>query len=86
MKDTYPSTIKVEGAIEVHDLVLGLVGWDRSLHVGPFGDEVSEHLRLYRLSAPEIDGVRAMLYYPFNDATIGFLIMKDVTQQILSNH
>ena len=36
--------------------------------------------------APEINGVRAELYRPFNDAAIGFLIMEDVTQRILSNH
>ena len=85
-KDTYPSTIKVERAIEVHDPVLGSVGWDRSLHVGPFGDEIGDHLRLYRLAAPEINGVRAELYCPFNDLAIGFLIMEDVAQRILSNH
>ena len=73
-KDTYPSTSKVEGAIEVHDPMLGSVGWDRSLHVGPFGDEIGEHLRLYRLAALEINGVRVELYRPFNDAAIGFLI------------
>ena len=77
-KDTYPSTIKVEGAIEVHDLMLGSIGGDRGLHVSPFGDEVGEHLRLYRLTAPKINGVRAKLYHPFNDAAISFLIMEDV--------
>ena len=56
------------------------------MHVGPFGDEVGEHLRLYRLAAPEINEVRAELYHPFNDVAIGFLITKDVAQRILSNH
>ena len=56
------------------------------MHVGPFGDEVGEHLRLYRLAAPKINGVCAELYHPFNDAAIGFLIMEDVAQRILSNH
>ena len=56
------------------------------MHVGPFGDEVGEHLRLYRLAAPKINGVHAELYRPFNDVAIGFLITEDVTQRILSNH
>ena len=56
------------------------------MHVGPFGDEIGEHLRLYRLAAPEINGVCAELYRPFNDAAIGFLIIEDVAQRILSNH
>ena len=56
------------------------------MHVGPFGDEVSEHLRLYRLVAPEINGVCVELYRPFNDAAIGFLIAEDVAQRIISNH
>ena len=77
-KDTCPNTIKVEGAIEVHDLVLRSIGWDRSLHVGPFSDEIGEHLRLYRLVATKINGVRAELYRPFNDTAISFLITEDV--------
>ena len=56
------------------------------MQVSPFGNEISEHLRLYHLVAPEINGVCVKLYRPFNDVAIGFLIMKDVTQQILSNH
>jgi len=56
------------------------------LHVYPFGDEIGEHLRFYRLAAPEINGVCAELYRPFNDAAIGFLITEDVAQQILSNN
>ena len=56
------------------------------MHVGPFGDEIVKDLRFYRLAAPEINGVRAELYRPFNDVAIGFLIMEDVAQWILSNH
>ena len=56
------------------------------MHVGPFGEEVGMHLGLYCLAAPEINGVHAELYHPFNDAAIGFLIMEDVAQRILSNH
>ena len=56
------------------------------MHVGPFSDEINEHLRLYHLAAPEINGVHAELYRPFNDVAIGFLITEDVTQRILSNH
>ena len=36
--------------------------------------------------APEINGVRAELYRPFNDAAIGFFITEDVAQRILNNH
>ena len=36
--------------------------------------------------ALEVNGVRAELYRPFNDAAIGFLITEDVAQRILSNH
>ena len=74
-KDTCPSTIKVEGAIEVHDPMVRSIGVDRGLHVSPFHDEVGEHLRLYHLAAPEINGVRAELYRPFTDVAISFLIM-----------
>ena len=56
------------------------------MHVGPFGDEIGEHLRLYRLAALEINGVRAKLYHPFNDVAISFFIMEDVAQWILSIH
>ena len=56
------------------------------MHVGPFSDEISEHLRLYRLAVPKINGVRAELYHPFNAVAIGFLITEDVAQRILSNY
>ena len=54
------------------------------MHVGPFGDEIGMHLRLYRLVAPKINGVCAELYHPFNDVAIGFHITEDVTQRIVS--
>ena len=54
----------VEYSIEVHRPVLGTVSRDRFLHLDPLSDEVGEHLRLYSLSAPELDGVRAELYRP----------------------
>ena len=56
------------------------------MHVGPFDDEVSEHLRLYCLTAPKINGVCVELYRPFNDAAICFFIIEDIAQRILSNH
>ena len=40
----YPGTIEVERSIKVHGLVLGVVDWDRSLHIRPLGDEVDERL------------------------------------------
>ena len=54
--------------------------------MGPFGDEVSEHLGLYHFLTPEINGVCAKLYCPLNDVAIGFFIMEDVIERILSNH
>ena len=56
------------------------------MHVGPFGDEVGEHLRLHHPVAPKIIGVCAELYRPFNDAAICFFIIEDIAQRILSNH
>jgi hypothetical protein len=52
--------------IEIHNPMLRSIGRDRSLHVGPFGDKISEHLGLYRPSAPKINEVYAELYRPFN--------------------
>ena len=40
----YPSTVEVGRPIEVHGLVLGVVDWDRSLHIRPLGDEIGECL------------------------------------------
>ena len=38
------STVDVEGAIEVHHLVLGASSRDGLLNLGPLSDEVSERL------------------------------------------
>ena len=46
-EDSSTSSITVEGAVEVHDLVLGSgVGW-RVLDLGPFSDEVGQRVRFY---------------------------------------
>jgi hypothetical protein len=39
-----PSAINVEGSIEVHSPVLGMINRDRGLHICPLSDEISEHL------------------------------------------
>ena len=45
MKNSSASFITVEGAVEVHDPMLGSgVGW-RILDLGPFSDEVGQCLR-----------------------------------------
>ena len=44
-EDSSASSITVEGAVKVHDPVLGSgVGW-RVLDLGPFSDEVDQSLR-----------------------------------------
>ena len=35
---------------------------------------------------PEIDGIGVKLDHPFNDAAIGFLVVKDVAKWVLSNY
>ena len=43
-QNAHTSTIDVEGAIEVHHLVLGASGGNRLLDLGPLSDEISERL------------------------------------------
>ena len=66
--------------------MLGVIDQDRSLHIRPLSDEVSERLQLDRVVRPEIDGIGAKLDRPFNYATAGFLIPKDIAKWVLSNH
>ena len=66
--------------------MLGVVDWDRSLHVRPLGDEISERLRLDRVMGPEVNGIGVEFDCPFNDAAAGFLVTEDVTEQVLSDY
>ena len=43
-QNAYASTIDVEGAIEIHHLVLGASNGDGLLDLGPFSDEVNKRL------------------------------------------
>ena len=63
-----------------------MVNWDRSLHIHPSGDEVSECLRLDCVARPEVDGIGAELDRPFNDAVAGFLVLEDIAEWVLSDY
>jgi hypothetical protein len=39
-----PGTVDVEGSVNVHSPVLGMIDQDRGLHIGPLSDEISERL------------------------------------------
>ena len=43
-QNAHTSTIDVEGAVEVHHLVLGASSGDGLLDLGPLSDEISERL------------------------------------------
>ena len=66
--------------------MLGVVDWDRSLHIRPLGDEIGECLRLDVVVGPKIDGIGAELDCPFDDAAAGFLIAKNVTERVLYDY
>ena len=66
--------------------MLGVVDQDRSLHIHPLGDEVSERLRLDHVARPKVDGIGAELDHPFNDAAVGFLVVEDITEWVLSDY
>ena len=83
---TYPSAVEVVGPVDVHGLVLGVVGRDRSLHIYPLNDEVSECLQLDHVARPEVIGIGAELDHPFNYAAAGFLVAKDGAKRVLSDY
>ena len=56
------------------------------MHIGPLNDEISKHLQLDRLLASTFNGVSAKLDRPFNDSTIGYLVVEDIAKWIVSNH
>jgi len=66
--------------------VLGVVDWDRSLHIRPLGDEIGECLQLDHVAGPKINGIGAELNYPFDDVAIGFLIAENVTKWELRDY
>ena len=72
------NTVDVEGAIEVHHLVLRACGGDGLLDLGPLSDEISERLRLDGRPTSEFDGVSVELDSPLDDAAIGLFITEDV--------
>jgi hypothetical protein len=79
-------TIDIEGSIEVHGLVLGMVIWNWSLHVYPFGDEVDKRLGFDHMTRHVLDGISAELDRPLDDAATGFLIVEDISERILRDH
>ena len=66
--------------------MLGLVDRDMSLHIHPLGDEIDECLRLDRVAGPKIDGIGAKLDHPFDDVSVGFLIVENVAERVLRDY
>ena len=52
----------VEGAVEVHDPMLGSGVWQRVLDLGPFSDEVGQRLRFDRGSWYKLNREGAEFY------------------------
>ena len=72
------STVDVEGAVEIHYLVLKASSGDGLLDLGPLSDEVSQRLRLNGRPASEFYGRSAELNCPLDDVAIGLFVMEDV--------
>ena len=71
--EEYPGTssVAVEGAVEVHDLVFESgVRW-RILDLGPFGDEIGQSLRFDRRAWRKLNCEGAEFYCPFDDSAVG---------------
>ena len=66
--------------------MLRVVDQDRSLHIRPLGDEISECLRFDCVAGPKIDGIGAELDRPFDDAAAGFLIAENVIERVLRDY
>ena len=66
--------------------MLRVVDQDRSLHIRPLRNEVSERLRLDRVARPKVDCIGAELDHPFNDVAASFLVAKDVVEWVLSDY
>ena len=66
--------------------MLEVVDRDKSLHIRPLDDEISECLRSDHVVGPKIDGIGVELDCPFDDAVAGFLVAEDVTEWVLSDY
>jgi len=66
--------------------VLEVVDRDKSLHIRPLDDEISECLRSDHVVGPKIDGIGAELDCPFDDAVVGFLIAENVAERVLRDY
>jgi hypothetical protein len=66
--------------------MLGVIVWDWSLHVRPFGNEVDESLGFDHMVRPVLDGISVELDRPLDDATTSFLIAEDVSERVLHDH
>ena len=81
-EDSSASSITVEGAVEVHDPVLGSgVGW-RTLDLGPLSIKVDQHLRLDGGLRLKFNHECAEFYLPFDNAAVGVLVVQDVSEWI----
>ena len=60
--------------------MLGVVDWDRSLHIRPLSDEISECLLYDRVTGPKIDGIGAELNRPFDDVVVSFFVAENITK------
>jgi len=81
-EDSSAGSITVEGALEVHDPVLGSgVGW-RILDLGALGDEVGQRLRLDGGARRKFDRECAKFYLPFDDSAFGVLVVQDVAEWV----
>ena len=70
-EDSSAGSITVEGAIEVHDPVLGSgVGW-WILDLGPFSDEIGQGLRFDRRAWRKLNCEGTEFYCPFDDSAVG---------------
>ena len=75
-EDSSAGSIAVEGAVKVHDPVLGSgVGW-RILDLGPLINEVSQCLRLDGGSWRELYRECTEFHRPFDDSAIGVLVVQ----------
>ena len=84
--DAHTSTVDVEGAVEVHHLVLGASSGDGLLNLGPLSDEISKRLRLDGRPASEFNRVSAELDNPLDDTAIGLFVVEDVPKRELGDH
>ena len=79
-KNTSAGTIKVEGAVEVHNPMLGpLIEW-RVLDFRPLDDEVGQSLRFDGGVTGELDGKGPELNRTFDDSAVGVSIVEYIVE------